>query len=141
MLSDNLKALRKIHKYTQEQLAEKLGISRQAIAKWESGETIPDINNCMKLARLYDVTLDDLVNYNEEKEGLIIPPKGKYMLGTVILDENLNVPLPPKAATLFEFAPGDELLVLGDEGEGIALVKKSVFLRKVDQFFDEMKQL
>lgn len=40
MISDNLKRLRKLHGYTQEQLAEKLNISRQAIAKWESGVSL-----------------------------------------------------------------------------------------------------
>ena len=43
MINENLKSLRKINQYTQEELAEKLNVSRQSIAKWESGESIPDI--------------------------------------------------------------------------------------------------
>lgn len=50
MINENLKSLRKIHQYTQEELAEKLNVSRQSIAKWESGESIPDIGSCIKLA-------------------------------------------------------------------------------------------
>lgn len=46
MISSNLIQLRKYHKYSQEQLAEKIGVSRQAVAKWETGETTPDIKNC-----------------------------------------------------------------------------------------------
>lgn len=138
MLSDNLKVLRKYHKLTQEQLAEKLGISRQAVAKWESGETIPDINNCLQLAKLYNVSLDDLVNYNEENMGLMIPPKGKYMLGTVTIEEGLKLTLPEKAGTLFDLKPGDEVLVLGEEGEGMAIVKKSFFLGRLNHLLDEM---
>lgn len=67
MLSENLLTLRRAHNLTQEQVAEKLNVSRQAVAKWESGETTPDITNCTALARLYDISLDDLVHYSEEK--------------------------------------------------------------------------
>ncbi|WP_255614982.1 helix-turn-helix domain-containing protein, partial [Clostridioides sp. ZZV14-6048] len=41
-----MKRLRKIHQYTQEELAEKLNISRQSVAKWENGESTPDIDSC-----------------------------------------------------------------------------------------------
>ena len=43
MLNDNLMMLRNIHGFSQEEIAEKIGISRQAYAKWESGATIPDV--------------------------------------------------------------------------------------------------
>ena len=46
MLKDNLIMLRNIHNYTQEEIAEKIDISRQAYAKWESGVTIPDVEKC-----------------------------------------------------------------------------------------------
>lgn len=51
MLRDNLIMLRNINGYSQEQIAEKVGISRQAYAKWESGATVPDIEKCQKLAK------------------------------------------------------------------------------------------
>lgn len=60
-LSDNLFQLRKLHNLTQEQVAAELGVSRQAVAKWETGETTPDLSNCLALAQFYDVSLDDLV--------------------------------------------------------------------------------
>ena len=53
MLRDNLIMLRNINGYSQEQIAEKVGISRQAYAKWESGATVPDIEKCQKLAEVY----------------------------------------------------------------------------------------
>ncbi|MGN1084423.1 MAG: helix-turn-helix transcriptional regulator, partial [Lachnospiraceae bacterium] len=56
-----LKMFRKQNGYTQEEIAEKLGVSRQAVAKWERGETLPDIENCIKLADLYETTVDMLV--------------------------------------------------------------------------------
>ena len=46
MLKENLAMLRKIHGYSQEEVAEKVGISRQAYAKWERGTTIPDVEKC-----------------------------------------------------------------------------------------------
>ena len=58
LISLNLSALRQYHKYSQEEVAEKIGVSRQAVAKWESGETVPDILNCDALAKLYNVSID-----------------------------------------------------------------------------------
>ena len=60
-LFDNLKALRVQHKWSQEELAERLAISRQAIAKWESGSALPELDKLVALAALYQITLDDLV--------------------------------------------------------------------------------
>ena len=62
MLNDNLIMLRKINGYSQEEIAEKVGISRQAYAKWEKGLTIPDVEKCGLLAELYETTIDALVN-------------------------------------------------------------------------------
>ena len=58
---NNLKKLRVDRNLSQEQLAEKLNISRQAISKWESGKAYPDIENLVILRDMFDVTLDDLV--------------------------------------------------------------------------------
>ena len=79
MISDNLYSLRKLHQLTQEEVAERVGVSRQALAKWENGETMPDIEKCVLLAELYNVTLDDLVNYKKDEMGLCVPPKGKHI--------------------------------------------------------------
>ena len=68
LISRNLTALRQYHKYSQEEVAEKVGVTRQAVAKWESGETVPDILNCDALAELYDVSVDTLIHYDQEKE-------------------------------------------------------------------------
>ena len=78
MISMNLKRLRKIHQYTQENIAEKINVSRQSIVKWESGESNPDIDSLIKLSNLYNVSLDNLVNHSEDESGISIPPKGKY---------------------------------------------------------------
>lgn len=61
MLAENLQILRKQNGLSQEELAEKCQVSRQAIAKWESGESVPTIEKLIYLAGLYEVTLDELV--------------------------------------------------------------------------------
>lgn len=122
MISENLQILRKLNKLTQEEVAEKVGVSRQAVAKWENGDSIPDINNCVLLSKIYDVTVDNLVNY-EESAGVSIPPKGKYMFGTVKVGERGQMVIPKEARELFDINPGDNLIILGDEERGLAIVK------------------
>ncbi len=60
-LSKNLKVLRKQFGYTQKQVAERLGITHQSYYAYESGITVPTLQNFIKLARLYDVSLDELL--------------------------------------------------------------------------------
>ena len=60
MFKDNLIQLRKMKQMTQEDIAGKIGVTRQSVAKWESGETIPDLDKCRMLAELFGVSLDDL---------------------------------------------------------------------------------
>lgn len=57
-----LKEIRKNERLSQEQLAEKIGVSRQAITKWETGKGLPDIENMIILAEIFKTTLDDLVS-------------------------------------------------------------------------------
>lgn len=64
--NENLQAIRRVRKLSQEDVAEKLGISRQAVAKWESGTAFPDIENLIQLSELFCVTIDSLVKENEE---------------------------------------------------------------------------
>ena len=57
----NFVTLRRVHGYTQETIAEKCGVSRQAIAKWEAGSSLPDMYKLVDIAKLFDVSMDDLV--------------------------------------------------------------------------------
>ena len=61
MFSDKLKTLRKQAQLSQEQLAEKLNVSRQAVTKWETGAGVPDIENLRAISALFRVSLDDLL--------------------------------------------------------------------------------
>ena len=67
-LADRLVELRKEHKLSQEALAEKLGLSRQSISKWERAEASPDTDNLIALAEIYGITLDQLLGNSEIKE-------------------------------------------------------------------------
>ena len=60
IFSEKLQLIRKNKGFTQEELAEKLGVSRQAVAKWESGQVYPDISNLIQISNLFNVTVDYL---------------------------------------------------------------------------------
>lgn len=65
-LAEKLQLLRNNNRLSQEELAEKLGISRQAISKWESGQSTPDLKKLIVIAQLYNVTIDSLVKDSDE---------------------------------------------------------------------------
>ena len=67
-IANRLQKLRKENGYSQEELADKLGISRQAVSKWERAESSPDTDNLIILARLYNMSLDELLYDNESNE-------------------------------------------------------------------------
>lgn len=136
MINMNLKKLREKDRYTQEEVAYKIGVSRQAVAKWENGGTVPDINNCLALAELYGVTLDDLVNYSDDaKEEAGIQPKGKHIFGIVKVGDRGQIVIPKKARDIFRICPGDSLLILGDEAQGIALAKYDKYMHFIKSVF------
>ncbi len=61
-LADNLKKIRKEHHLSQEQLAEKLGVSRQSVSKWESNLAYPEMDKVLQLCKLFDLNMDELLN-------------------------------------------------------------------------------
>ncbi|MEG0376021.1 MAG: helix-turn-helix transcriptional regulator, partial [Raoultibacter sp.] len=67
-IAQRLAELRRDKGYSQEELAEKLGLSRQAVSKWERAESSPDTGNLVALAKLYGVTLDELLRFDDEIE-------------------------------------------------------------------------
>ena len=70
-IANRLQQLRKEKGFSQEQLASELGISRQAVSKWERAESSPDTDNLICLARLYGVSLDELLSTEESTEEII----------------------------------------------------------------------
>lgn len=130
-IAENILGTRTAKGLTQEQLAEAVGVSRQTIAKWESGETAPDLEHAAALAEALGTSLDGLVNF--EGNGLVMgaPPRGKHLFGNVTVDEDGRIALPEEAREIFGIKPGDKLVVLGEEGQGLALSKTSDFLAGV----------
>lgn len=127
-ITDNLILMRHKHGYTMEALAEIISVSRQTVAKWESGESYPDIMNCMKLATLYKITLDELV-YKPLREAMTeeFSTDGNKICGILDIDENGAINLPPALMEMFDMEKGDKVLLLADRREGIAIVKCSQF--------------
>ena len=133
MFKDNLVKMRKMKQMTQEDIAEKVGVTRQAVAKWEAGETI---RRC--LAEVFGVSLDDLANFEpKENMGLSVPPKGKHIFGVVTVGDKGQIVIPAKARKTFDITPGDQLVVLGDEAQGLAVIKAESFL----SIAEEVKKL
>ncbi len=127
MFKDNLINMRKIHGYSQDELADKIGVTRQTLSKYETGESLPDIERCRQLADIFGVSLDDLVNYDKtdsKNMGFEVPPKGKHMFGVVKVGDKGQIVIPIKARKIFDINPGDNLIVLGDEAQGIAIIKE-----------------
>ena len=132
MFKDNLAMLRRANNLSQEEVAEKVNVSRQAYAKWESGATVPDIEKCKRLADFYDVTIDSLLKTEtEDKIGMIPPaPKGKNIWGSVTVNERGQMVIPKAAREKFGWKGGQRLIVLSDE-EGIALIPAEIFEAKM----------
>lgn len=137
MLKDNLALLRNMHGYSQEELAERIGISRQAYGKWESGATIPDIEKCQRLAEVYGTTIDSLVG-SVQLEGIsLLPPapKGKNVWGVVTINERGQIVIPKAAREVFSLSGGQRLVVGSDE-MGIALLPVELFENRMRAFMD-----
>ena len=118
---NNLKILRMKENLTQEDIADKLGVSRQSVAKWERGESLPDIESCVRLADLFGMTVDVLVRNMREIPH--VAEAGKHMFGIARVNEKGQITLPAECRRIFGLKAGDSVLVLGDEEKGgIALV-------------------
>lgn len=141
MLKENLLLLRNIHGYSQETIAGKIGISRQAYAKWETGVTIPDIEKCFLLAKEYGVTLDSLLK-TETAPGIgVIPPapRGKNIWGSLTVGERGQIVLPKAVRDNFSIVSGQRLVILSNE-EGIVLLPAETFEAKMRAILEAAAQ-
>ena len=135
MLKDNLAALRTLKGYSQEEVAQVAGVSRQAYAKWENGVSVPDVEKCAKLAAFYGTTIDALMNFKASRECAAAPPPpaGKHLFGTVTVGERGQIVIPKEARALFSMEAGCTLVVLGDEKQqGLALMRADAFMNSID---------
>lgn len=101
-LANRLLQYRKNSGLSQEELAEKLNISRQSVSKWERAEASPDTDNLIELAKIYNVTLDELLNVNKE----VVTPENKTKKRKIIIDDDVD---------LFE-NDKDEIVTINSDG-------------------------
>lgn len=132
MLGDNLLSLRKMMNLTQEEVADRIGVTRQALSKWENNDTTPDIVNCRKLADFYEVSLDTLVNFDRCESEMELPRNGKHMFGVVTINAKGQIVIPRRAREVFSLSTGDRLVVLGDEESGIAIMKEKTVIAMME---------
>ena len=129
-IANRLVELRRAHGYSQEELAGRLGVSRQAISKWERAESSPDTANLIALARLYGISLAGLL--------LHTPPGGAVTLSAVfyelfcciqVSDTGPGVPEGEQARIFGRFYRGEE--VRDQEGLGLGLfLTRSILTRE-----------
>ena len=128
LIGDNIKFYRKKNQLTQDDIAEACNVTRQAVSKWENGETVPDIEKCDRLASFYGIKLDALMHYDEKvgNTKMAPPPEGKFLWGTIKLGNRGQIVIPKEARDKYGLQEGSRLVVLGNE-EGIALIQAEKF--------------
>ena len=87
-LNEKIKEYRKIFNLSQEQLAENMGVSRQAITKWENDEGLPEIGNLKLLSKLMGISIDYLL---DESKRLEYPMKRRFLRCNVEMIEDFDV--------------------------------------------------
>lgn len=127
-IADNLKLLRYRNGYTLEAIAEIISVSRQSVAKWEAGDSVPDIMNCVKLASLYKISLDELVNRSLKNiMNNDFATEGGRICGVLDVSSEGTIRIPDSVMEVFDIHRGDKVLLLADKNQGIALIKCSPF--------------
>lgn len=89
-LGKKIAAMRKEKEWTQDELAEKLGVSPQAVSKWENGISCPDIMLLPVIARLFDTTADELLSNAPRKETAFLPAQDRKSLDDMLLRVVVN---------------------------------------------------
>ncbi len=133
-MNDKLRNLRIKAKMTQEGLAERMNVSRQSIAKWENGDSVPDIIKCGELAKIFDLSIEDIADIFTDTDGTkAFKPKNKYIFGKCVITNNTIV-IPDEALKVFGLKNGDELVLLGDSEQGLGLTPITTMNEFVQEF-------
>ncbi len=121
--SKKLKEIRKKEGISQEQLAERIGVSRQAITKWETGKGLPDVENMVIIAEIFKTTIDELlmdsmfkIKLDDRKNKLDVICLNKNKLSRYEAEESLTVEiiLPNKYSDICEIAASVKLLTINN---------------------------
>ncbi|MBQ7203918.1 MAG: helix-turn-helix transcriptional regulator [Eubacterium sp.] len=112
--ANRLLELRKMNGYSQDVLAEKIGVSRQAVSKWERAESSPDTDNLIALAELYGITLDDLLNTTKDVVEITPEPSKKDIKGKAksLLSKVNDFGIYPKTAAAMAKFPYAIIIVI-----------------------------
>lgn len=128
LLAANIRYLRKKDNLSQEEFAEQFGVSRQSVAKWENGDSAPDVFKCVEIAGHYDLAVDVMLLLSLEKSDYnAASTDGKYIFGLVKVGNRGQVVIPKYAREVFNINAGDRMAVFGDSAKGgIAFAKISL---------------
>ena len=130
-MNEKLRDLRMHAKMTQEDLAELMNVSRQSVAKWENGESTPDLAMAGCLSAELEVPLGELVN--TPMAGVQGDLRGKHVFGLVTVGDKGQIVIPVRARRVFHIRPGDQLMVLGDENRGLALLDARFVVKMAEE--------
>ena len=129
-IAENLRVLRQKSGYSLEEVAALTDVSRQAVGKWEIGESLPDLPNTLKLATLYKVSLDELVLQKLSEKSA---QQSNKIMGMLEVGSTGQIHLPDEVMSLFDIHTGENVLLLADKAQGIAIMKCSQFGRKGEE--------
>ncbi|GAK48251.1 AbrB family transcriptional regulator [Secundilactobacillus oryzae JCM 18671] len=141
IIATNIRSLRQSKKWSQEAVAEQLHVTRQAYAKWENGDSLPDLLKCVALSKLYDVDLNDLVTYDASATGIPIGPAGKHLFGVVSVGNGNTIAIPDAAMKTMKYQIGTKLVLLGDTNPGtvgLAMIDASQFMAQTGPAFNRL---
>lgn len=128
--ANRLYELRKKHNLSQEELAEKLGVSRQAVSKWERSEASPDTDNLIALAKIYGLSLDELVFGTKQEEKINEPnePQDKNTAEEASKDEESEN---NKSENKVNIGPKG-IFVESEDGDRVIIDTKGIFVESED---------
>lgn len=136
ILADKIINERKRNGWSQEELAEMLGVSRQAVSKWESAQSVPDIQKILIMARIFGVTTDYLLKdeMGEKEDAPVMYPDGLEPLPTVTVEdacafmeaESLRAPRIADAVTACILSPVPLIFLAGLSDSGMLRMKESL---------------
>lgn len=133
---EKLKEIRKNEGLSQEQLADKIGVSRQAITKWETGRGLPDIENMMILAEIFKITIDDLVSQATPTNNVKTPVHHSETIYDIDCSKHFDINL-GSAKTITICAGTDEKLHVDLASETIENIG-ALFKVKLDEKKDKL---
>ena len=135
LLNDKLRNLRKTNNLTQEELAEKLDVSRQAITKWESGEGDPDLGNLKQISNLFHVTIDELIKDDKEIKGGQI---SQVFVEELEIDHTKHFDIHIGKINELNLLPSKDEKVRVEASSSVAEVKKDTIKLKFDNLYNRL---